>query len=135
VLRAACTQLRQWLDQGLPARRVCVNASPVQFTPHGFAPPGRRRIARHRARGGASEIEITESLLMKDEAWTRRMLEELRQQGCVGCDRRFRRRLLEPAPHQRLPGERLKIDRSFVQGRATRAQRSIVNASSPWRVR
>ena len=116
VLREACAQLRRWLDQGLPAGRICVNVSPVQFSQHGFA----RLVAGVLRDTGLAaerlELEITESLLMKDEDWTRRMLEELRGQGVsvaiddFGVGYSNLRRISD------FPVSRLKIDRSFVQG-------------------
>ena len=116
VLRTACAQLRRWLDDGLPAGRICVNVSPVQFSQQGFARLVADVLQETRLEARHLELEITESLMMRDEAWTRSMLEELRSQGVsvaiddFGVGYSNLRRISE------FPVSRLKIDRSFVQG-------------------
>jgi diguanylate cyclase (GGDEF)-like protein len=129
VLRTACAQLRQWLDRGLPAGRVCVNVSPVQFTQQRFGHLVADVLRDTGLDAERLELEITESLLMKDEAWTRRMLEQLRSQGVsvaiddFGVGYSNLRRISD------FPVSRLKIDRSFVQGVEQLGRNaSIVNA-------
>ena len=81
VLGAACRQLREWIDMELPAGRVAVNVSPAQFTQRDFCAIVERILAETRIPPERLELEITESLMMRDEAWTREVLTDLRRLG------------------------------------------------------
>jgi len=115
VLRTACFQVKAWHDAGLPAGRVAVNVSPVQFSQRDF----RGRVAYILRETGLDphllELEITESLMMKDEEWTKQLLAELRSLGVsiaiddFGVGYSNLRRLSE------FSVSRFKIDRSLVQ--------------------
>ncbi len=115
VLRAACRQIRQWHEAGLPAGRVAVNVSPVQFSQrefHGMVEQVLRETGLHPS---LLELEITESLMMRDEEWTKQLLADLRALGIsvaiddFGVGYSNLRRLSE------FSVSRLKIDRSLVQ--------------------
>jgi len=116
VMRTACRQLREWQDRGLVTGRVAVNVSPVQFSQRDF----RRMVAQILRETGLEpallELEITESLMMRDEEWTKQLLAELRALGVsiaiddFGVGYSNLRRLSE------FSVSRLKIDRSLVEG-------------------
>jgi EAL domain-containing protein (putative c-di-GMP-specific phosphodiesterase class I) len=94
---------------------VAVNVSPVQFSQRDF----RGRVAQILRETGLEpcmlELEITESLMMRDEEWTKQMLADLRGLGIsvaiddFGIGYSNLRRLSE------FSVSRLKIDRSLVQ--------------------
>src|SRR5580693_1308523 len=81
VIRAACRQLREWQDAGLTIP-VAINVSGKELL-HGDPA---RVIETEAAAAGVStsliEVEITESLLVKDSARVRDALERLRRLGC-----------------------------------------------------
>jgi diguanylate cyclase (GGDEF)-like protein len=113
VLRAACTQLRAWLDRGHDPGRLAVNLSPAQFRDD-LA----RRIAAVLAETGVEpariELEITETALLRDSAVNFRLLGELRALGLRTALDDFGTGFSSLNHLRRFPFDRIKIDRGFV---------------------
>ena len=113
VVRAACRQLRDWLDRGLTVP-VAINVSGKELL-HGD--PARVVEAEARAAGVPAsliEIEITESLLVKDSGAARGALERLRELGCRIALDDFGTGYSSLAYITRFPPDRIKIDKAFV---------------------
>ena len=113
VMRAACQQLRTWMDLGLRVP-VAINVSAKELL-HGD--PARVLEAEAAAAGvppSLLEIEITESLLVKDSATVRGALERLRQLGCRIALDDFGTGYSSLAYITRFPPDRIKIDKAFV---------------------
>src|SRR5258705_8531826 len=68
-LRTACTQVKAWSDAGLPAGRVAVNVSGLQVVPRDFPELVAKILKATGLRPEALELEVTETLVMKDVAW------------------------------------------------------------------
>ena len=115
ALEAACRQLREWMDMDLPAGRVAVNVSPAQFTQRDFCAMVERILAETRIPPERLELEITESLMMRDEAWTREVLTELRRIGVSVAIDDFGTGYSSLGRLGSFAVNRLKIDRSLVQ--------------------
>ena len=81
VVRAACRQLRKWLDHGL-AVTVAVNVSGKELLHGDPARIVEQETAAFGVPASLIEIEITESLLIKDSVKVRSALAKLRQLGC-----------------------------------------------------
>ena len=115
VLRTACRQVREWHEAGLPAGRVAVNVSPVQFSQREFRDLVAQVLHETGLEPALLELEITESLMTRDEEWTKQLLADLRALGVsvaiddFGVGYSNLRRLSE------FSVSRLKIDRSLVQ--------------------
>ena len=113
VVRAACRQLRKWLDCGIEMP-IAVNVSGKELL-HGD--PARVIEAEAAAAGVPTsliEVEITESLLVKDSARVRDALERLRQLGCRIALDDFGTGFSSLAYITRFPPDRIKIDKAFV---------------------
>ncbi|HWS66197.1 MAG TPA: EAL domain-containing protein [Steroidobacteraceae bacterium] len=113
VVRAACRQLRKWLDRGI-AVPVAVNVSAKELL---YGDPARVVETETAAFGvppSLIEIEITESLLVKDSATVRSALEKLRQLGCRIALDDFGTGYSSLAYITRFPPDRIKIDKAFV---------------------
>jgi diguanylate cyclase len=113
VVRAVCRQLRAWLDRGISIP-VAINVSGKELL-HGD--PARVIQAEARAAGVPTsliEIEITESLLIKDSSMVRNSLERLRQLGCRIALDDFGTGYSSLAYITRFPPDRIKIDKAFV---------------------
>jgi len=113
VVRAACRQLRKWLDRGI-AVPVAVNVSAKELL---YGDPARVVETEAAAFGvppALIEIEITESLLVKDSATVRNALEKLRQLGCRIALDDFGTGYSSLAYITRFPPDRIKIDKAFV---------------------
>jgi diguanylate cyclase (GGDEF)-like protein len=113
VVRAACRQLREWQDRGL-SLPVAINVSGKELL-HGDPA---RVVEEEAAAAGIPvsliEIEITESLLVKDSAKVRGALERLRRLGCRIALDDFGTGYSSLAYITRFPPDRIKIDKAFV---------------------
>jgi EAL domain-containing protein (putative c-di-GMP-specific phosphodiesterase class I) len=114
VMRAACRQLSAWRDDGI-SLPLAVNVSGKELL-HGNP----ARTLEHEARAaGISpsliEIEITESLLVRESAAVRNALDRLRALGCLISLDDFGTGYSSLAYITRFPPDKLKIDKSFVQ--------------------
>jgi len=116
VLRTACEQLTAWQRMGLGKFSCAVNLSVAQFRDRELP----QRIARIIADTGIApsqlEFELTESVIMHDEAVTNHMLAELRHLGVTLAIDDFGTGYSSLGYLKRLPVNTVKIDRSFVQG-------------------
>jgi len=114
VVRAACRQLRKWLDAGF-AVPVAINVSGKELL-HGDPA---RVIEREAAAAGVPtsliEVEITESILVKDSPIVRNALERMRGLGCRIALDDFGTGYSSLAYITRFPPDRIKIDKAFVR--------------------
>jgi diguanylate cyclase len=114
VIRAVCRQLREWQDAGLTIP-VAINVSGKELL-HGDPA---RVIETEAAAAGVPtsliEVEITESLLVKDSARVRDALARLRELGCRIALDDFGTGYSSLAYITRFPPDRIKIDKAFVQ--------------------
>jgi diguanylate cyclase (GGDEF)-like protein len=113
VIRAVCHQLREWQDLGL-AIPVAINVSGKELL-HGD--PARAIEVEAAAAGVPTsliEVEITESLLVKDSVRVRDALQRLRQLGCRIALDDFGTGYSSLAYITRFPPDRIKIDKAFV---------------------
>jgi diguanylate cyclase (GGDEF)-like protein len=115
ALRSACQQLRDWRDMDLPAGRVAVNVSPAQFAQRSFCAMVEQVLRESRIPASQLELEITESLLMRDEEWTREVTTELRRIGVSVAIDDFGTGYSSLGRLNSIAVNRLKIDRSLVQ--------------------
>jgi EAL domain-containing protein (putative c-di-GMP-specific phosphodiesterase class I) len=101
---------------GLDAGRVAVNVSPAQFAQPGFC----RMVAAALADSGLAparlELEITESLALRDDGRTSEILADLRQIGVSIAIDDFGMGHSNLGRLSSVPVSRLKIDRALVQG-------------------
>ena len=113
VTQAACRQLREWNQLGLQVQ-VAINVSGKEFL---YGDPAAVIAAATAAAGVAPaslEIEITESVLVTDFARIKAGLSALKSLGCSIALDDFGTGYSSLAYLQRLPLDRLKIDRTFV---------------------
>jgi diguanylate cyclase (GGDEF)-like protein len=113
VIRAVCRQLRAW-QAAAPALPVAINVSGKELL-HGD--PARVIEVESAAAGIATaliEVEITESLLVKDSSRVRGALMRLRELGCRIALDDFGTGYSSLAYITRFPPDRIKIDKAFV---------------------
>ena len=115
ALRTACRQFREWLDKDLEAGRVAVNVSPAQFAQHGFSSMVAAVLRGTGLDPSMLELEITESLAMRDDERTREVLAELRQIGVSIAIDDFGVGHSNLGRLSSIAVNRLKIDRALVQ--------------------
>ena len=114
VLRSACAQAKAWHDEGLPLIRMSVNVSGQQFALSEF-PSMVGAILRETGLDPSKlELEITETLIMNDEAWAEKAINQLKALGVALAIDDFGTGYSSLARLRRFAVNRLKIDRSFV---------------------
>jgi diguanylate cyclase (GGDEF)-like protein len=114
VLREACLQAKSWADEGLPVARIAVNVSGQQFALKDFPQSVAAIIKETGIEASMLELEITESVVMKDEAWAEQALAQLKEQGVMLAIDDFGTGYSSFGRLRHFAVDRLKIDRSFM---------------------
>jgi diguanylate cyclase (GGDEF)-like protein len=114
VLRSACLQAKSWMDEGLPVARMAVNVSGQQFVLKDFPQLVAAVIRETGIDASMLELEITESVVMKDEAWAEQALAQLKEQGVMLAIDDFGTGYSSFGRLRHFAVDRLKIDRSFM---------------------
>jgi diguanylate cyclase (GGDEF)-like protein len=115
VLRTACAQAKVWRDESLPIARVAVNVSGLQLSQRGFVDLVRTVLRETSLAPALLELEITESVIMRDEAQTEQVFKDLKAIGVEIAIDDFGTGYSSLARLKEFPIDRLKIDRSFIQ--------------------
>ncbi|BAU47175.1 hypothetical protein SVA_0596 [Sulfurifustis variabilis] len=115
VLRTACAQCREWEAAGLPPLRLGVNISARQFQRPDLADTVARILEETGMPPKRLELELTETLLMQSLEATIAAMQRLSAMGVQLSIDDFGTGYSSLAYLKRLPIDRLKIDRSFVQ--------------------
>ena len=116
VLRAACRQIADWQRRGLPPLTVAVNLSPRQFRQADLVATIAGILAETGADPARLELEITEGAAMQNADEAVAALRRLRAMGVGLAIDDFGTGYSSLSYLKRFPIDKLKIDRSFVQG-------------------
>ena len=129
VLESAAAEVRRWQQQGFPSLRLTVNLSARQFEGSELVTEIVRALDATGFPPTQLELEITESLLMRDIERTRAILEELKFYGIRIAIDDFGTGYSSLAYLTKFPLDCLKIDRSFVRDIETDADdRAVAEA-------
>jgi diguanylate cyclase (GGDEF)-like protein/PAS domain S-box-containing protein len=128
VLRQASGQMAAWRKAGLPPVRLSVNISARQLESPDFVESVMRALQVHALDGHQMELEITESLLMRDFEANAVKLGRLSAAGIRLAIDDFGTGYSSFKYLSRFPIHSLKIDQSFVQELDREENMSIVNA-------
>lgn len=112
-LREACRQLVEIRSLGLELNKVSVNVSALQFTP-GFIQQVAKALQDFDLEPNSIELELTEGIMMDNNAATIRALEQLKEMGIRLSIDDFGTGYSSLSYLSRFPLDELKIDRSFV---------------------
>jgi len=116
VLATALRQAVQWYRLGLAPVPMAVNLSALQFQAQDFVRTVEAALADAGATGPMLELELTERMLMDDTAAVHATLSRLRAMGVRIAVDDFGTGYTSLRHLKDLPLDRLKIDRSFVEG-------------------
>ena len=128
VLRQASAQLSEWRKAGMPPVRLSVNISARQLENPDFVDSVMRAVQVYSLDGHQMELEITESLLMRDFEANAIKLGRLSAAGIRLAIDDFGTGYSSFKYLSRFPIHTLKIDQSFVQDLDREENVSIVNA-------
>jgi diguanylate cyclase (GGDEF)-like protein/PAS domain S-box-containing protein len=126
VVDEACRQAATWAVEVPSLQWTAVNVSAAQLRGDSFVRFVRDSIARHGLSAARLSIEITESLALDDSAETSDLLRRLRELGARIAVDDFGTGYSSLAYLRRLPIDRIKIDRSFVEGVGSDAESTAV---------
>jgi diguanylate cyclase (GGDEF)-like protein len=112
VLRQACAEAAGWPGNA----SVAVNLSPVQFKSSNLVAIVMNALAATGLSPARLELEITESVLLQDNAATLRTLHQLRAIGVKIAMDDFGTGYSSLSYLRSFPFDKIKIDRSFVSG-------------------
>ena len=115
VLREACGQARAWVGPGAPWGTMAVNISAVEFRDQEFVAGVFAILAETGLDPRLLELELTESVLMKDPESTAKFLQTLRKSGVQIAVDDFGTGYSSLSYLQKFQIDALKIDQSFVR--------------------
>jgi diguanylate cyclase (GGDEF)-like protein/PAS domain S-box-containing protein len=126
VMRKACEEARNWPEHV----KVNVNVSPEQLLEPDFHEDVVRVLAATGLRPERLEIEVTESIFLRDASVARNALEQVMALGCSVALDDFGTGYSSLGYLRKLKFSTIKIDRTFVQGAAQGSAESlaIINA-------
>jgi EAL domain-containing protein (putative c-di-GMP-specific phosphodiesterase class I) len=119
ILEEACRQTQVLIDEGFAVGHVAVNLSPRQFRDVNLIDKVGEILARTGLDPKHLELEITESLAMKDVDAVVAKLKELKNLGLLMAIDDFGTGYSSLSYLRRFPIDRLKIDQSFTREVAT----------------
>lgn len=114
-LDEACRQMATWERAGHKGLRMAVNVSLLQFEREDFVGTVKEVLERQGLHPRSLELELTESLVMKDAGIATQRLERLRELGVQIAIDDFGTGYSCLSYLQHLPIQTLKIDQSFVR--------------------
>jgi diguanylate cyclase (GGDEF)-like protein len=115
VLKEVCRQLRAWQLAGCEVVPIAVNISAIQFAHTDFSSEVAEILAEAGVPPSLLELELTESLVMRDFAESARQMQKLKDLGVRIAIDDFGTGYSSLSYLHRLPIDILKIDRSFVE--------------------
>ncbi|HSH74021.1 MAG TPA: EAL domain-containing protein [Methylophilaceae bacterium] len=115
VLREACRQNRAWQDMGLPEIPVAVNLSVVELRQPNFVQEVMRVLLQSGMAPSHLEIEVTESIAIKEFTEVIGWLQTLKEMGVRLSIDDFGTGYSSLSYLKRLPIDTIKIDKSFIR--------------------
>lgn len=116
VIDQVCAQARAWQDRhpSIANQRIAINLSPRQFQSNNLCQQIENALQRHGIQPRQLELEVTESLLIKDFPGTHQLLKQLEAMGLRIALDDFGTGYSALTYLQVFPFHAMKIDRSFV---------------------
>jgi diguanylate cyclase (GGDEF)-like protein len=126
VLREACTQMREWLDAGLPVVRVAVNVYAQEFRSAQFVQGVQDALKNASLDPKYLELELTETVLMQHADPVAQMLGQLKAIGVRLAIDDFGTGYSSLSYLTRFPIDTLKLDQSFLNNVIVDSDRNII---------
>lgn len=116
VMKTACAQVADWIKICQRPLRLALNVSPKQLQQPGYAHFVRAQLQQHGLPASLLELEVTERVLVQDDAHTLNNIRMLSEIGVGLSIDDFGTGYSSLAYLQKFPFNTLKIDRSFIAG-------------------
>nr|WP_040319151.1 bifunctional diguanylate cyclase/phosphodiesterase [Aeromonas molluscorum] len=128
VLNTACAQLYQWQQLGLLDLQMCVNISPGMYQ-RSLLKLVAKALMEHHISAPHLVLEVTEDTTMREVKNSLQLMQDLSQQGVQLALDDFGTGYSSLSYLQKLPVNKVKIDRSFIQGIDTSTEASELVAN------
>lgn len=115
VMVMACAQAVQWLQQGIEFERIAVNVSVKQFVEPEFVSKVLNVLAQTGLPATKLELEITESLFMRDQLSAGQVMQALTAQGVQFAIDDFGTGFSSLLYLKHLPVDKIKLDQGFIR--------------------
>ena len=126
VLRQACIQAKQWSDLGQAPISVAINVSALEFRQKNFVEGVRQVLHETGLDPQYLELEIKESVLMRNADTNALILQELRELGVILAVDDFGTGFSSLSYLRQFPIDVLKIDQSFLKNMENDPQNGII---------
>jgi diguanylate cyclase (GGDEF)-like protein/PAS domain S-box-containing protein len=126
VIEQTCSQIREWLDDGLPEICVAVNVSARQFRSGHLDKLVRNALEKFKIPPHHLELELTESMLMNEPERAIDTMNKLKKVGVKLSLDDFGTGYSNFGYLRRFPIDSLKIDQSFVRGVAHKPEDAMI---------
>lgn len=114
VIKAACTQMQDWVDAGMQPMLISVNVSARQFHDKNFVQIVRKALEESGLDAKYLELELTESMFIDNIEYAIELMHELKNIGVMLSIDDFGSGYSSLGYLRKIPVDYLKIDRSFV---------------------
>jgi len=114
ALEKAVSQLKEWERLGIKDIKMVINVSAVQFTQGNFAKNVKDMLCKYEVNPKNFEIEITETVLMKNMERTKELLMSLKEADIGVAIDDFGTGYSSLVYLKKFPINRLKIDKTFI---------------------
>jgi len=114
VIDTACADAAFWQKQGHTNIKVSVNLSALQFRQSDLPESINKLLKKHQLTPNALELEITESMLMRDVEQAIKTLQRMKRMGLQIAIDDFGTGYSSLSYLRRFPLDSLKIDRTFI---------------------
>jgi EAL domain-containing protein (putative c-di-GMP-specific phosphodiesterase class I) len=129
VLKSACSQFKSWQEKGLSPVRIAVNVSGRQFKTPGFVDFILDTLAEVDLSPYCLELELNENMIIEDhDEEMIRMIHKLSEAGILIALDDFGTGNFSIQHLQKIPVNRIKIDKTYVQNIQHRNNASIIKA-------
>ncbi|MHA6259285.1 putative bifunctional diguanylate cyclase/phosphodiesterase [Sporosarcina sp. CAU 1771] len=126
VLKEACLQNKKWQNEGYPPLTIAVNISIKQFSLNTFVETVSNTLTETQLDPKYLELEITESIAIKDINSTIEKLQLLKNLGVSIAIDDFGTGYSSLSYLKRYPVDVLKIDRSFITNMAANEENKVI---------
>ena len=126
TLRTACGQIRHWREQGVSMPPIAINLSARQFTDPDLPRRVGEQVDEYGVQPGSLDVELTETSALDEQPITIAVMQELRALGVGIAIDDFGTGHASMSRLRSMPFSKLKIDREFVKGVSTNADKRAI---------
>ncbi len=114
IIGEVCKDLADWQAMAIQVVPIAINISPIHFHRGNLMANLLNNLSQYRLPASLLQIELTESVLMSDQAHTLNQLQDLKKRGIAISIDDFGTGYSSLNYLRKLPIDELKIDRSFI---------------------